>query len=827
LEDDLDKLRRQLELPAAPRRLPSTKGVPYAGHPDGPTGEELEAMVDELVPDSRRNNPGIFDPHTDNPLTKGIDLMTRASKASERLICCRGCGIPLQTHDPDNVGYVRFSNYLQKWSQRLHRKLLCSRCLELEQGQLVPVVKEVMAEGQVGFGGKVVPADVLAQQLRTISKRRCLVVYIVDVLDFNGSFIRKIRQIVGKNPVILVGTKIDLLPPKTKLELVEKWLLYILRRKKLRVVNVKLVSNETGKHINHAVNAIIEARSGMDVFVVGAANAGKSRFITRLLDRLEVKFPQGKVEDCPRPIVSRTPGTTLGTIQLRAFRRSATSPVFASLYDTPGVHQPNSMQNLLDIGAYNYVQPTRKFGVHTVCPGKDVLQELKASGEEVTPETLKQWLDRPVRYVWGFPGQPPVAAIEVYPPVSAQLQLSFVGVHNLVVGCIANVPKGGEDGRGYPDPPDGLHLAQLCYVKTPDALSLDGHVTSDISLTGFGWVAVSFSAMNSQAAGRPMQRSKVTIRVFGPKRLKVVQNEFPMPVAGLPGIVPAPPEVGLEDEEAEEAIAAEEVDSIDPETPALVEVPSQPWAEDLGRSVGGFTRSAPGGGTTGADKDDEAAAEAVKPKLPEAARDSTLRRRPKLVDSTNELDRLGLEDLPPEEAAELRSSTARSQFEVPVHDLDDGFLPLDDFDEEAAYDGPMPEFSATLPAEPFVGDPFGDDWANGPDMSRFPAVDIATAPRAEEASGVPHQRGKKHRWFGMTKAEIKEAKALEKSQRRLAKRGKAASGSTGTNEPAASSRPKTKFAKGKSAGGKGKATPKEAPAPARPGSVSLRRVVRR
>eukprot|EP00439_Symbiodinium_sp_Y106_P029004 s5678_g3.t1 len=286
LEDDLDKLRRQLELPAAPRRLPSTS---------------LREMRRE-------------------------DLMTRASKASERLICCRGCGIPLQTHDPDNVGYVRFSNYLQKWSQRLHRKLLCSRCLELEQGQLVPVVKdcsEVMAEGQVGFGGKVVPADVLAQQLRTISKRRCLVVYIVDVLDFNGSFIRKIRQI-------------DLLPPKTKLELVEKWLLYILRRKKLRVVNVKLVSNETGKHINHAVNAIIEARSGMDVFVVGAANAGKSRFITRLLDRLEVKFPQGKVEDCPRPIVSRTPGTTLGTIQLRAFRRSATSPVFASLYDTPG-----------------------------------------------------------------------------------------------------------------------------------------------------------------------------------------------------------------------------------------------------------------------------------------------------------------------------------------------------------------------------------------------------------------------------------------------------------------------------------------------------------
>ncbi|OLQ13260.1 NO-associated protein 1, chloroplastic/mitochondrial [Symbiodinium microadriaticum] len=289
--DDLDQLRRlacdcaagaSSSAKEASEHEPSSnqKGVPYAGHPDGPTGEELEAMVDELVPDSRRSNPGIFDPHTDNPLTKGIamkpristnnatflssiDLMTRASKASEHPA--------LENSDVDR--YVRFSNYLQKWSQRDSRNkinLRGCRCL-----------------ASVGA---------------FFSDR-----YIVDVLDFNGSFIRKIRQIVGKNPVILVGTKIDsrlvlevcefegvqdLLPPKTKLELVEKWLLYILRKKKLRVVNaawrtVKLVSNETGKHINHAVNAIIEARSGMDVFVVGAANAGKSRFITRLLDRLE------------------------------------------------------------------------------------------------------------------------------------------------------------------------------------------------------------------------------------------------------------------------------------------------------------------------------------------------------------------------------------------------------------------------------------------------------------------------------------------------------------------------------------------------------------
>ena len=85
---------------------------------------------------------------------------------------------------------------------RAKRSYLSSLSCESVTCCLVP--QEVMAEGQVGFGGKaacrvlepdearaippqqdnsakpgalkVVPADVLAQQLRTISKRRCLVV---------------------------------------------------------------------------------------------------------------------------------------------------------------------------------------------------------------------------------------------------------------------------------------------------------------------------------------------------------------------------------------------------------------------------------------------------------------------------------------------------------------------------------------------------------------------------------------------------------------------------------------------------------------------------
>eukprot|EP00434_Breviolum_minutum_P004569 symbB.v1.2.004031.t2/scaffold227.1/size261201/17 len=762
-EEDLENIREKLKMKPMPKRLPSTRGVPFVGHKGSPTDEELEAMVAQEVPE-HRSAGGNFDPHRDNPLTKGVDIMTKAGKALERMICCRGCGVPLQTHDPNNVGYIRFAKYLEKRSQKLHRKLLCSRCLELDRGDLVPVVKETLADDQVGFGGQVVPADVLARQLATIRQRRCMVVYVVDVLDFNGSFIRRIREIVGRNPVIIVGTKIDLLPPKTDMQLVNDWLLYTLRKKKMRIVEVKLVSNETGKGINHAVNAIIEHRSGMDVFVVGAANAGKSAFIRRLLDRLEVKFPQGKVEQCERPTVSRTPGTTLGLIQLRAFRRSAISPVFASLYDTPGVHQPNSMQNLLPIDEYNYVQPTRHFAVHTVTPAKDVLAQLKASDEAVSHESLQRWLGRSVRYLWGFPNQKPVLAVEVYPPISAMLKLSFVGVHNLAITCQANVPGAGEDGRGYPEAPEGMDLSQICYVKTPDALSMDGQVACDLSLTGFGWVAVSFAALNSSAAGRPMERSKVTMRIYGPKRLKVVQNEFPMPVAGLPGYVEPPPEESLADEE-DDADYMEES-----------RVLSQPWMKGLGQSVGGMLTAAPGGGT-GGDKDEEAAIEVADPVAPQS----------RLIDSEEDLEReIGLGG---DELSEMMAfNRPRRRFFQPeddpfdfplgnkdpmyflktVVDLDDGTLPMDDFDEEGRYDGPMPELALGGKLPPAVeGDPFGEDWADLPSnvASSFSAPSRQQVQTARRPPSEPRERGKKHFWYGMTREEIKEAKAKGQTSR--------------------------------------------------------------
>jgi len=207
-------------------------------------------MIEEMVPSLRASNAtGQFDHRRDDPLKKGIEVMTMNKNQVQRLICCKGCGIPLQTHDPKNVGYVELFRYAQAYEQRVHRKLLCTRCLDLEQGQLRPVVKETFGPqgaaqtDRLGFGDYVVPAAVLKQQLLAIRKRRCFVVYVLDILDFNGSFIRNIREIVGRNPVIVVATKIDLLPPKTDLDEVSDWLHYALYKKNLGALDIILVSN--------------------------------------------------------------------------------------------------------------------------------------------------------------------------------------------------------------------------------------------------------------------------------------------------------------------------------------------------------------------------------------------------------------------------------------------------------------------------------------------------------------------------------------------------------------------------------------------------------
>jgi nitric-oxide synthase len=82
----------------------------------------------------------------------------------------------------------------------------------------------------------------------------------------------QVRDIVGKNPLILVGTKMDLLPEGFHPRDVAEWLTEAAARKHLNVVSCHLVSSKCGYGVSAATSKICRERKGRDVYVVGAAN---------------------------------------------------------------------------------------------------------------------------------------------------------------------------------------------------------------------------------------------------------------------------------------------------------------------------------------------------------------------------------------------------------------------------------------------------------------------------------------------------------------------------------------------------------------------------
>jgi nitric-oxide synthase, plant len=82
--------------------------------------------------------------------------------------------------------------------------------------------------------------------MKVISTTRAICVLIVDILDTSGSFLGRIRNLIGGNPIIVVATKVDLLPKGTNSNHVREWLQDFVAFKRLNCLSVHLLSNKTG-----------------------------------------------------------------------------------------------------------------------------------------------------------------------------------------------------------------------------------------------------------------------------------------------------------------------------------------------------------------------------------------------------------------------------------------------------------------------------------------------------------------------------------------------------------------------------------------------------
>ncbi|GAA0340889.1 ribosome biogenesis GTPase YqeH [Bacillus carboniphilus] len=231
--------------------------------------------------------------------------------SEEQIFSCIGCGVHIQTEDPNKMGYAPPSA-LEK------EEIVCKRCFRLKHYNEVQDVE--------------LTDDDFLRMLHSISEDDALVVKIVDIFDFNGSWITGIQRFVGNNPVLLIGNKVDLLPKSVKHSKLIQWMKFQAKEMGLKPLDIALVSADRGKGMDEVLGVIDHFRKGRNVYVVGATNVGKSTFINKIIEK--VAGEQNVIT------TSHFPGTTLDFIRIPFDDEQ-------NMIDTPGIINRHQMAHVV------------------------------------------------------------------------------------------------------------------------------------------------------------------------------------------------------------------------------------------------------------------------------------------------------------------------------------------------------------------------------------------------------------------------------------------------------------------------------------------------
>jgi 30S ribosome assembly GTPase len=245
-------------------------------------------------------------------------------EVEEKHITCIGCGVGIQTEDPNKVGYAP--------PAALEREtIICQRCFRLKhynEVQDVPLTD-----------------DDFLKILDGIGQTDGLVVKIVDIFDFNGSWLPGLHRFVGRNNILLIGNKVDLIPKSVKHHKLIHWMKQSANELGLKPIDVFLISAEKGYGIQEVAEAIEHYRFGKNVYVVGCTNVGKSTFINRLIHEFTGE----------KDIIttSHFPGTTLDMIEIPLEDGAA-------IFDTPGIINHHQMAHFIDKKDLKYITPKKE-----------------------------------------------------------------------------------------------------------------------------------------------------------------------------------------------------------------------------------------------------------------------------------------------------------------------------------------------------------------------------------------------------------------------------------------------------------------------------------
>ena len=222
---------------------------------------------------------------------------------------CRSCGAFMQTQDINVKGYILPKKLPSLLKVNSMEDLICSNCYSLRY-----------ANKPLNLG---IDKDNVFWQIKPMQKSAALILYVVDVMDINGSVIPEVMSLIGNNKsVIIVGNKLDMLACENseKPRRQEHHVADVLKKSCIEegldeesVKDVCLVSGVNGYGFEKLVVLINKYRDiNMNLYVVGTTNVGKST-IFNMLQNLSAISKDAVIPT--QAIIHRTPGSTYGLVR--------------------------------------------------------------------------------------------------------------------------------------------------------------------------------------------------------------------------------------------------------------------------------------------------------------------------------------------------------------------------------------------------------------------------------------------------------------------------------------------------------------------------------
>lgn len=235
--------------------------------------------------------------------------------------------------------------------------------------------------------------------------------------------------------------------------------------------------------MSRALSSILRERSGRNVYIVGAANVGKSAFVRAALKEMS-DFSSRNFDSSAAslgryvPVESPMPGTTLGLIPLRAFDSGGV------IFDSPGVHLHHRVQHLLRPDDVRSLLPPRRVRGFVAPTPAQVLSSSTSGGASGKVGTGPQ-----VVYWWGGLARIEVSGCPSATPVfygAPAMKVSW-GEPQLVNGQVDREPPPGSFGREGVVKRGGMWLAREDTVATSGGIG----PALELSVSGVpGWVSI-------------------------------------------------------------------------------------------------------------------------------------------------------------------------------------------------------------------------------------------------------------------------------------------------------------------------------------------------